>query len=145
MKKFAFAAIALMGVCLLVPVSPSAAKPGGGGGGFKGGFAFKGGFKGKHAWQPSFRRWQFAHNGHRHHRRNNNNLIYGWGYGSTLATAPYLYAQPVNNGDVTGSIAQSIPQPVMRSASDSQQACSSEHVIVPSGSGGDRTVTIIRC
>jgi hypothetical protein len=143
MKKFAFAAIALFGVCLLVPFSPSVAKSGGGGGGFKGGFAFKGGFKGKHAWQPSFKHWQFAHNRH-HHRRNN--LNYGWGYGgAAIVAAPYLYGQPTN--DVTGSIPepQRVAQPVIRSVAESQQACSAEHVLVRSESGGETTVTVIRC
>lgn len=145
MKKFAFAAIALLGICLLIPGSPSAAKSGGGGGGFKSG-SFKGAFRGK-GWQPSFRRWQFANNRRHHHHHHNRNTLYGWGYGDANLSAPLGYIDPTNADDVTGSIPvpQRVAQPVIRSALESQHACSSEHVTVASSSGGETTVTVIRC
>lgn len=142
MKKFAFAAIALLGACLLVSVSPSTAKTGGGGGGFKSGF------KGKFfAGRPFFRHNHqrvFAHNRFLHRHRNHGLVLLG---GAGVIGLPLAYGQAVDQADVTGSIPapQQVAQPAIRSVLESQQACSAEHVTVESGSGGETTVTVIRC
>jgi hypothetical protein len=142
MKKFAFAAIALLGACLLVTVSHSDAKTGGGGSGFKSGF--KGKFSaGRPFFRPNHSR-AFAHNRFLHRRHNHGLVLLGAG---GVISLPLAYGQPADQADVTGSISvpQRVAQPIIRSAQESQQACSAEYVTVPSGSGGENTVTVIRC
>ena len=132
MKKFAFAAIALLGTFLVISVSPSVAKPGG----------FKGGFKGKFFADKHFvkgHHYRFAH-----HRFRHRNVIYGWGYGGAAIAAPIVYGQPYDPV-TTGSVPAPVAEPVWRTVAESQQSCSIQHVTVPSERGGETTVNVIRC
>jgi hypothetical protein len=154
MKKFAFAAIPLFAAAALILTAPLDAKSG-----------FSRGATGKtfiskpislryalhshpHATNGSH---VFAHNRFLHrHRDHDHNLALGglgWFGDGSLYAGPAIYqvGMPIDNSDVTGSIPVPVAPPVVNTIGQSDRACSSERVTVPSEQGGEKTVTVIRC
>jgi hypothetical protein len=162
-KKFAFAAMIAGGLTAALFATPLDAKSGGGGGG---GFSGHrgGGFRavvrpniGPLARRghpiprnigPLAGRHLAQHHRHHHHRGNGG---YGYGYSDYAYGdyAPYA-AAPVVSQDVSDLYAPPPPQPliahpVIRTLANSKDVCSSEYAHVPASSGGETTVTILRC
>ena len=139
MKKFAYAALAIVSAFALSSADQSVAKSGGFSGGFKGKIAVgKPHFRGRHA---------HAFHHRRHHRRHDQGFI-SFGDTSVIA-APEIYqvSETLASNDVTDSIVPPPPyaKSVWRSVTQNQHACSAEHVTVPSSHDGETTITVIRC
>jgi hypothetical protein len=159
MKKFALAAIPLFAAAALVSTTPMDAKSGFSRGATGRAFISKPIFL-RHASHP-YPSHVFAHNRflHRHHDHDHDRNLalgglgwfglggLGWNGDGSLYAGPAIYqaGPPIDNSDVTGSIPVPAAQPVFNTVQQSERACSSEHVTVPSERGGETTVTVIRC
>jgi hypothetical protein len=154
MNKRTFAVIGLFAASTLMLAAPLAAKTGVASG-FKGNVGMKRPFVGPHLHGLAHNRFQhrpyaFAHNRFLYRHHNDGLQSAGlWGawwpsggdfwpsYGTQLDTEPVVYqVEPTVNENITSSLAARV---------QSQHACSSEHVKVPSEQGGETTVTVIRC